>query len=54
VHRWPHTHVHLTEVDKDRYQRDGVPRQVVDLKTVILQESMKKKEENGSLSPARA
>jgi hypothetical protein len=23
-HRWPHSHKHLTEVDEDRHQHDGV------------------------------
>jgi hypothetical protein len=37
MHRRPHTHVHLIEVDEDRHKHDGLRRQVMELKTVILQ-----------------
>jgi hypothetical protein len=45
VHRWPHSHKHLTEVDKDCQQCDGVRRQVLKLKPVMLQQHEEKGEE---------
>jgi hypothetical protein len=53
AHRWPHSHEHLTEVGDDRHQCDGVWRQVLKLKPVVLQQH-EKKEENGGTNPARA
>jgi hypothetical protein len=38
AHRRPHAHVHLTEVNEDRHQLDGVRRQVVELKAVCQQQ----------------
>jgi hypothetical protein len=36
MHRWPHTHVHLIEVDKDRHQREGMQLQMMELQAVVL------------------
>jgi hypothetical protein len=39
--RQSHTHVHLTEVNEDRHQREGVHLQVMEvmeLKAVVLQQ----------------
>jgi hypothetical protein len=41
VHRRPHAHVHLTEVDEDHHQGDGVWRQMMKLETVVLQQCEK-------------
>jgi hypothetical protein len=35
-HQWPHPHKHLTEMDEDGRQRDGVGRKVLQLEPVIL------------------
>jgi hypothetical protein len=36
THRWPHAHVHFTEVDEDRHQHEGVRCQVMKLEVVVL------------------
>jgi hypothetical protein len=38
AHRRLYTHINLIEVDKDRHQRDGVWRQVMELKVIGLQQ----------------
>jgi hypothetical protein len=38
VHRRSHAHIHLTEVDEDCHQRDGVRRKVMELKVTPLQQ----------------
>jgi hypothetical protein len=43
-HRWPHPHVHLTEVDEDGHQSDGVGREMLQLEPVVLQQ---REEEGG-------
>jgi hypothetical protein len=52
AHQRPHPHKHLTEVGEDCHQRDGVRRQVLKLKTVVLQQHEEGK--SGNTSPARA
>jgi hypothetical protein len=42
AHRRSHPHEHLTEVGEDHHQRDGVWRQVLKLKPVVLQQHEKK------------
>jgi hypothetical protein len=44
VHQRPHKHIHITKVDEDCHQRDGVRRQVMELKDIVLQ---KHEEERG-------
>jgi hypothetical protein len=43
-HRWPHPHEHLTEVDEDSHQCDGVGGKVLQLEPIILQQ---REEEGG-------
>jgi hypothetical protein len=38
AHQWLHPHKHLAEVGEDHHQRDGVWRQVLKLKTIVLQQ----------------
>jgi hypothetical protein len=38
AHRWSHSHKHLIEVDEDCHHCDGVRRQVLKLKPVMLQQ----------------
>jgi hypothetical protein len=44
AHQRPHANEHITEVDKDRHQREGVRRQVLKLEAVVLQQ---REEEGG-------
>jgi hypothetical protein len=37
-HRWLYPHVHLTEVDEDGHQSDGVGRKMLQLEPVVLQQ----------------
>jgi hypothetical protein len=37
-HRWPYPYIHLTEVDKDDHQSDGVRRKMLQLEPVVLQQ----------------
>jgi hypothetical protein len=41
AHRRSHAHVHLAEVHEDHHQHDGVRRQVLELKVVVLQKREK-------------
>jgi hypothetical protein len=41
THRWPHAHVHLTKVDEDRHQHEGVQHQMVKLEIIVLQQREK-------------
>jgi hypothetical protein len=41
THRWSHAHVHLTKVDEDRHQHEGVQHQMVKLEIIVLQQREK-------------
>jgi hypothetical protein len=44
AYRQPQAHIHLTEVNEDHHQHDGVRHQVLELKAVVLQQ---REEEGG-------
>jgi hypothetical protein len=41
VHQRSHAHVHLAQVDEDHHQHEGVQRQMMKLKVVVLQQHPK-------------
>jgi hypothetical protein len=44
LHRWPHPYVHLTKVDENGHQSDGVGREMLQLEPIVLQQ---REEEGG-------
>jgi hypothetical protein len=42
AHRRLHAHIHLTEVDEDCHQGNGLQCQMVELETIVLQQREKK------------